>query len=208
MARNQRRRDSRSTYGFRPLRFQSQNTSSGFPSVISKDPVAIVIDSVNPLNMASGQTTQVTVRLVDNDGDLVPVAQRLITYTSTNNAVVSVNSIAVLTAGNAGSVTITATDVPDSLSTTLSVAVTSPQNPPSSITISPSITTLSTGQATTLIARVLDSDGTVLTGQTGTWSSSSTYVSTVSDLGGDPDHLVYVAAVSATTSLCTITFTV
>lgn len=207
MTRNFRRRDSRSTFRFRSLTFKSQ-VSGGYPSVVPLDPVAIDIFSPLPINMASGQTYQLLVRLVDGNGDSVLTGQRNILFSSSNNNVASITTVAVITAVSAGTCGITITDVPDSLTTTAIAIVTSPQAAPSSISVLPNPLPLTSGATTTVVAYVLDSNGTFLTGQTGTWSSSSTYVSTVSDIGGDPAHQAIVTATSASTATCTISFTV
>ena len=68
----------------------------------------------------------------------------------------------------------------------------------SSVSVSPSTPSVSAGSSTTLVATVKDANGNVMTGQTVTWSSSSTSIATVSGSG-------VVSGVAAGTATITAT---
>ena len=103
----------------------------------------------------------------------------MVTWSSSNPSVASVNTGGFVTSSAAGSATITAAS--EGKSGTAAITVTSV--PVASVTVSPASATVVAGQTVQLTATPKDVNGNPLTGRTITWSSSNTSVATVNASG-------------------------
>jgi trimeric autotransporter adhesin len=153
-------------------------------SVITVGVIPVAAVAVTPGSAAInvGQSAALTAVTTDANGNTL--TGRTITWASANTAVATVSASGLVMGVGAGTTTIRATS--EGKTGTAQVAVTAPApTPPSvaSVTVTPSSTTLATGGTATLTATVKQSDGTVLTGRTVTWSSSAPNVATVSNSG-------------------------
>jgi uncharacterized protein YjdB len=145
-------------------------------------------------SLAAGSTEQLTAQGTYSDSTTGSLTTQA-TWQSSDATVATVSNAGLLTALKAGTVTITATM--GSVSGTASVVVNAASV--SSITISPALFSIASGQNQQLTAQAVYPDGTSqdVTSQA-TWSSSATNVATVSGTG-------LVSGVSAGTSTITAT---
>ena len=145
-------------------------------------------------SLAAGSTEQLTAQGTYSDSTTGSLTTQA-TWQSSDATVATVSNSGLLTALQAGSVTVTATM--GSVSGTASVVVNAVSV--SSITISPALFSIASGQNQQLTAQAVYPDGTSqdVTSQV-TWSSSATNVATVSGTG-------LVSGVSAGTSTITAT---
>jgi trimeric autotransporter adhesin len=145
---------------------------------VAQVPVASVTVSPTSLSLTAGQTSSLTATAKDATGNIL--TGRAETWTSSNTGVASVSSSGVVSAVAAGSATITVTI--GGKSATASVTVTVSQTV-ATVTVSPSSGTLTVGNQMQLTATDKTSGGTVVTGQSVSWSSSNTSVATVTASG-------------------------
>jgi len=142
-------------------------------------PVASVTVTPGSASVQSGQTVRLTASPRDASGNLL--GGRAIAWTSSNATVAAVDGSGLVTAGAAGSATITATSEGQSGSS--SITVTSAPVPVASLTVAPPSAGVQVGQTVQLTATPRDASGAPLTGRTVTWSSSNTSVAAVSGTG-------------------------
>ena len=146
----------------------------------SVQPVLTTINVGTPSpSLASGGTEQLTATGVYSDSTTQSLTTQVI-WNISDSKVASLSSAGFLTALKAGSVTVTATL--GSISGTGNVVVTGPSL--SSITITPAVFSIASGQSKQLSALGVYSDGTSqdVTGQV-TWTSLSTSYATVRLVG-------------------------
>ncbi|WP_373060792.1 Ig domain-containing protein, partial [Gemmatimonas sp.] len=120
---------------------------------------------------------------------------RTITWGSSNTAVATVNSSALITTLTAGSATITATSEGQSGNAVLTVTAV----PVATVTVSVAPTSIAVGATSQGTAVTRDASNNVLTGRTITWSSSNPAVATVNINSG----LVTAVTVGTTTIIAT-----
>jgi uncharacterized protein YjdB len=137
-------------------------------------PVGSVV--VAPANAALEveDTTPLGVTVKDANGKVV--TDRVVTWTSSNNAIATVSSGGLVTAIGPGTATITATS--ETKSGTSTVVVT--KVPVGSVVVQPATNSVIIGQTKTLTATVKDRNGKIVTDRVVTWGSSNTAVATVS----------------------------
>jgi uncharacterized protein YjdB len=156
-------------------------------------PVATVVVAPSSFSVAAGATQALTVTLKDALNNTL--TGRVITYSSTNTSVATVNSSGVVTGVAAGTATIIVTSegkVGTSGATVTAVPV-------ASVAVSPASFSIGAGATQVLVATPKDASNNPLTGRTVTWGSSDPTVATVSALG----VVTGVAAGSATiTATC------
>lgn len=145
------------------------------PAAVASVSVALAASSVIP-----GQTTQATATLRDASNN--PLSGRAVTWTSSNNAVATVNGSGVVTAVAEGTAQITATSESKSGSATLTVTA-APPVAVASVSVSLASSSLNPGQTTQATATTRDASNNVLTGRSISWSSSNNGVATVSASG-------------------------
>jgi uncharacterized protein YjdB len=141
-------------------------------------PVASVLVSPPSSSVIVGGTVQLTATPRDAQGGTL--ANRTVTWSSTNTAVATVSSTGLVTAVTIGGpVTIVATSEGQDGSAT--VTVTPP--PVATVSVSPASPSLTPFAVVQLSATTRDASGAVLTGRVVTWSSSNNAVATVSGSG-------------------------
>src|SRR5438093_815821 len=166
----------------------SEGKSGTAAITVTAVPVASL--TVNPASasVAVGATRQLSAVTKDSAGNTL--TGRVITWSSSNTAVATVNSSGLVTGVAAGSATITATSEGKSGTATITVT----NVPVASVTVNPATASIQTGSTQQLSAVTKDSAGNTLTGRVVTWSSSNTAVATVNSSG----LVTGVAAGSAT----------
>lgn len=140
-------------------------------------PVATVTVAPATPSLTPGAVVQLTATLRDASG--ATLTDRVVTWSSANNAVAMVSGAGMVTAVSEGSVVITATS--EGRSATSGVSVVAPIV--TSVSVSPSSTSVSSGGTTPLTATVRDQNNVILTGRVVTWTSSNPAIATVSPAG-------------------------
>jgi uncharacterized protein YjdB len=140
-------------------------------------PVGSVNVSPATANVIAGQAITLSATVRDTSGAVV--ADRVVTWQSSNSSVATVSSAGVVTGKVAGTVTITAT----SETRSGSAAVTVQPVPVATVTLAPKSVTLEPGRTATLVATTKSAAGTVLTGRAVTFSSDNAGVARVSSDG-------------------------
>ena len=128
---------------------------------------------------AVGGTIQFVAVPLDSNG--TALGGRVISWSSSNTSVASVDSNGFATALSAGTATIRATS--EGVTGTATFTVSSTVLPVASVTISPASASVVVGLTAQLSATLRDANGNALTGRTITWSSTNTAVATVSGTG-------------------------
>src|SRR5438093_313378 len=154
--------------------------------------VASVTVSPGAPTVQVGQTVQLTATPKDANG--TPLTGRVVTWSSNNTSVATVDAGGLVTAGAVGSATITATS--EGKSGTASITVTGV--PVASVTVSPAAASVQAGQTQQLTATLKDANGNLLTGRTVTWSSNNTPVATVNGTGLVTAKVAGSATITAT----------
>jgi uncharacterized protein YjdB len=144
--------------------------------------VNIAVGSVAVLptsaNLQRGATTTLTATVKDVTGAVV--ADRQVTWSTSNVSVAGVSATGVVTGNAIGAATITAS----SGGRSGSAAITVVPVPVGSVAVDPTTADLLAGQSITITPTVRDANGTVVTDRVVTWSSSNTAVATVSSTTG------------------------
>ena len=143
-------------------------------------PVATVAVAVTPSAVVVGQTAIATVTLADSSGNLL--SGRVVTWSSSNTTVATVDAGGTVVATAAGSAMIQATSESKTSAASLSVSAPAPI-PVASVSVSPTTASLQIGGSTQLSAVTRDGNGNVLTGRVIAWSSTNTGIATVSTSG-------------------------
>ena len=174
------------------------NTVSGATTASAGTPPAPVASvSVSPAssNLLIGATVQLLVTARDANNTVL--TGRVVTSSSANPAIASVNSLGLVSAVGVGATQITVTSEGKSAVATITVAAPAAV-PVASVTVSPSSSSLLIGATAQLSAATRDAGNNVLTGRVVTWSSANAAIATVSSSG-------LVRAVSAGTVQVTAT---
>jgi uncharacterized protein YjdB len=140
---------------------------------VTRVPVATLTVVPASASVLPGGTFPLAVTLTGTNGQPLSTTGRVITWTSSDNAVATVSTIGMVTGVATGSATITATTEGVSGTATVTVSAT----PVASVTVTPSPATVVEGGTTTLVATAFDAGGNVLTGRTAFWESSNPQVS-------------------------------
>jgi uncharacterized protein YjdB len=145
---------------------------------ISAAPVSTVsVGPSNPTVPAYG-TVPLSATLRDASGNTL--TGRTVDWSSANTAVATVSPSGLVTGRAVGSAVISASSEGRVGSTTVTVG---PPAPVATVTVAPSLATLSTGNSLQLTATLRDASGNALTGRTVTWSTSNSSIATVSGAG-------------------------
>ena len=140
-------------------------------------PVATVTVTPASATVNEGQTLQLTATPKDANGN--SLTGRVVTWSSNNTTVATVNGNGLVTGRAAGTATITATSEGQSGTAAITVV----HVPVASVTVTPASTSVSVGQTVQLTATPKDANGSPLTGRVVTWSSSNTSVAGVNGSG-------------------------
>ena len=144
---------------------------------VSQAAGSIVIEPEEATLMSLGATVQLTATVLDGNGQ--PVAGAVVTWTSSDEAVTTVNAQGLVTAVGNGVARITATS--GSASSGIDVTV---MQAAGRIVIEPEeVTLMSLGATVQLMATVLDGNGQPVAGAVVTWMSSDEAVATVNAQG-------------------------
>jgi len=158
---------------------------------VSPPPVATVSVSPAAPSIQTGATVQLSATTRDANNNVL--TGRVVTWSSSNSGIASVNSSGLVTAVAAGSATITATS--ETKIGTSAITVTAPAPVPvATVSVSPSSSSLQTGATVQLSATTRDAGNNVLTGRVVTWSSANPSIASVNSSG----LVTAVAAGSAT----------
>src|SRR2546426_1057937 len=169
----------------------SGTTDTAAVTVTSR-PVASVTVSPGAASVIVGQAAQFTA--IPKDANGFALAGRVVTWSSNNTAVATVNASGLATGVAVGSATITATSEGKNGTAVLTVS----NVPVASVTVAPASASVPVGQTAQLAATPKDASGTPLSGRVVTWASSNTAVATVNGSG-----LVYGVAAGAATITAT-----
>ncbi len=157
------------------------------------DVAQVIIDFVDD-TLTVGGSTQLTVTVIDADGDTL--SSQTVDFESSNAAVATVSNSGLVNALSAGSATITATV--DEVSDTITIVV-EEDTTAAEVTLDPGDTNLAVGDTLTFTATVTTAGGDTLPGAAVSFSSTETGVATV-----DPaDGLVTAVAVGRTNIVAT-----
>ena len=144
---------------------------------VNPTPVASVRLTPTTRDLLVGQTVQLTAQTLDGQGNVL--ADRPVTFTTSNATVASVSTAGLVTALAPGSAVITGAS--EGKSAVATVTVTSV--PVASVAVTPNASDLVVGQTTQLKAEPRDASGQPLVGRTVTWSTSAPNVASVSSTG-------------------------
>ncbi len=163
--------------GMGTITARAGNASASVPVTVMQSAGSITIEPSSATLMALRETVQLTATVLDQNEQ--PVAGAVVSWSSNNTAVATVNPQGLVTAVGNGTATITAR----AGNASASVPVTVMQSA-GSITIEPSSATLmALGETAQLTATVLDRNGQPVSGAVVTWASSDEAVATVSAQG-------------------------
>jgi uncharacterized protein YjdB len=159
--------------------------------------VASVTVTPSTASVVAGATVSLYATAKDAQG--IVMTGQTITWSTSNAAVASVNSSGVVSGVSAGSATITASSAGKSGTSTVTVTTVPPPPPVvTTVTVSPAAASLATGATVALSAVVKDAQGTLMTGQTITWSTSNSAVATVGANGVVTGVTAGLATITAT----------
>ncbi len=156
----------------------TSETKSGTSAItITVVPVASVAVSPASASVSAGQAVQLAATPRDTNG--ITLSGRVVTWSTSNAAVATVNGSGLVTGVATGSATITATSEGKSGTATVTVNGV----PVASVTVSPATASIMVGQTVQLTATPKDANGNVLTGRVVTWTISNAGVATVNGTG-------------------------
>jgi len=151
---------------------------SGIATItVTRTPVANVVLLPNRIDATVGSTTQLSAMAYDGSGNAL--TDRAIIWSSSNQAVATVNATGAVLAVAPGTSTITAGSEGKTSTSIITVA----QGAVAKVVVSPSPVTMVAGQSAQLALSVRDASDNVITGKTATWSSNNTAVATVASDG-------------------------
>ena len=172
--------------GMADITAMTEETTSDPVTVTVAEPPEVVRVAVEPMTatIEEGEMQQFTATAFDADD--MEITGKTFTWSSSNTTVATINSSSGLaSAMEAGSTTITA--MVDGKSGTAMLTVTEPPPPPppvvDRVTVSPSSPSIEEGETQQFSAMAFESDSTVISGKTFTWTSSDTSKATISSSG-------------------------
>ena len=165
------------------LACQASDRSVTGVNPVAHESASVATVTVSPSTATGnvGDAAQFTATLKDDHGNVL--TGLTVAWSSSNTAVVTVNSTGYATAVGAGSASLVATSNGKSGTAQITVNGSSSPVPVATVTVSPSSATGNVGDAAQFSATTKDANGNVLTGRTITWSSTNTAVATVSSTG-------------------------
>jgi uncharacterized protein YjdB len=160
--------------------------------MVTPAPVATLTISPDPLAVQVGSTA--ALMLVARDAAGNQLGGRLVTLTTSNAAVATVDANRMVTGVSAGTATITATSEGKTATATVIVA----PGPVASVEIAPTAPSVRVGATIPMTATLRDASGAVVTGRIVTWTSSDPGKATVSGTGVVTGVAVGTATITAT----------
>ncbi|SRR6266851_3888842 len=170
----------------------SEGKSGTATVTVNGVPVASVTVSPATASIMVGQTVQLGATPKDANGNVL--TGRVVTWTSNNPGVATVNGTGLVTALAAGTAIITAACE----SATSTAAITVTNVPVASVMVSPATASVTVGQTVQLTATPKDANGNPLSGRSITWATNNAGVATVSGSGLVPGVAVGSATITAT----------
>jgi uncharacterized protein YjdB len=171
----------------------SSGGKSGIATVVVMPPgVASVQVSPPSAAITVGGTVHLQATPLDASGN--QLTGRTVTWTSSNDAIATVDNTGVVTGISSGAATITATSEGSSGTAGIAVALAVP----ASISVAPPSITVTAGQSSQLTATVKDADGGVISGAPVTWSVDKPGVALVGSTGLVAGQSAGTATVTAT----------
>ncbi|HSY84912.1 MAG TPA: Ig-like domain-containing protein [Gemmatimonadaceae bacterium] len=161
---------------------------------VAQAAVASVTVSPTSLSLTAGQGSGLTATAKDGSGNVLTGYPA--TWASSNTSAATVSTSGVVTGVAAGTATITVTI--GGKSATASVTVSSATQTVATVTVAPGSSTLQVGNQVQLTATDKTSGGTVVTGQSVSWSSSNAAAASVSSSGLVTGSGVGTATITAT----------
>lgn len=159
------------------LTASSEGKSSDFPLVVARASLASIAVSATPSQLTIGQTVQTVTTLTDSTSK--PVIDAVLSWSSTDETVATVNANGVISGINAGTARIDARAEGILGSATVTVI----QVPVGSVTVTLSPPTMLVGQTGQATAAIKDAQGNSLSGRTATWASSDPNVASITGAG-------------------------
>lgn len=147
------------------------------PAITGTSALAVVEVTAPAQSVRAGATLTMSVTLKDKSGKLLDNVP--IYWSSSNVSVAGVSSTGVLTASAAGQVTIAATALGKSATTTITVL----DREVAAVQIAPASVSVRIGTTVALVAQTIDAEGRALSGRAIAWSSSNNAIATVSNQG-------------------------
>ncbi|HTI64210.1 MAG TPA: Ig-like domain-containing protein, partial [Gemmatimonadaceae bacterium] len=151
----------------------SEGKSGTSTITVTPAPVGSVTVTPSPASVVLGKTVQLFATVRDTSGTIV--TDRPVTWTSSNTSVATVDANGLVKGVGTGTATITAKSETKSGTSAVTVTLAAV----ASVTLQPSVDTVSQNQSTTFTVTLKDADGNVLTGRSVTWSSSDPSVATM-----------------------------
>ena len=193
------------TWDFVPIAGQTF-TDTGSGTCHTRVLVASVAVSPDAATLIPGHSVQLAATPLDAEGN--PLAGRVVTWSSSNPAIASVDATGLVTAHAAGPVTISAT----SEGKTGTAAITVSSVAVASVEVTPAATTIeANGDTVRLTAVARDADGNILTDRITTWTSSDAAAATVDANGlvtgvapGGADVSVTIEGISDTATITVV----
>jgi alpha-tubulin suppressor-like RCC1 family protein len=149
---------------------------TGTADVTVTDPVRTVVVSASTTTIEVTESVQLSAEPQDNGGNAL--TGRVVTWTSSDTSVATVDSTGLVESLQGGSATITAES--EGVSGSLTIVV---DNPPRSVEVTPNPASVDVGATIQLSATVRDLGGNDLTGYTPSWSTDDTAIATVDASG-------------------------
>jgi hypothetical protein len=157
--------------------------------------------------VAVGATTPLQATVKDQNGNVM--TGQSVTWSTNNAAAATVSTTGLVTGVGAGLATITATSAEKFGTSNVTVNAVPPPAPVvTTVAVAPASASIAAGTSTLLQATVRDQNGTVMSGQTVTWSSDSPLLATVSSSGLVTGVTAGSATITATSSSKTGTSTI
>lgn len=151
-------------------------------TVTALPPVAVATVTVSPQDgtITVDETLQLTASLADAQGR--PLAGRVVTWSSANDATATVSSAGIVTGRSPGTVAIAATSEGKTGTTRMTVQPVPPASV-ATVIVSPPMATVDVDGTVQLTAALADAQGRSLTDRTVSWSSATAGTATVSTTG-------------------------
>ena len=175
----------------------------GSPSEPASEATSVAITQPSQSLDAIGASLQLSVQVRDQNGDPMPSAS--VTWSSSAPGIAAVDQQGLVTAGSAGTATITARAGSASGTLTLTVELR-----PATVEVSPATETLIAGRSVGLSAQVRDANGNAIPNATVNWSSGNPGIASVGSSDGTVEALAagettIVASAGSASGTATIT---
>jgi uncharacterized protein YjdB len=144
-------------------------------------PVATVTVAPSTASVQVGSTVQLSATTRDANNNVL--TGRVVTWSSANTGIASVNSTGRVSAVAAGTVQVTATSEGKTASSTITVTAAPAPAPVATVTVSPATASIQIGSTVQLSATTRDANNNVLTGRTIAWSSANGAIASVNTSG-------------------------